>query len=837
MLPRPTIAATPRLRRIDAFPVDLKILAVLAMVVLTTVFGSANAQTVSYSGGNLIENFDGMGAFGTNIPAGWFAGWSGPGVTFTTNIAVNSGSIAPNETGGWNFGASGAGDRALGTMATSTGSPVPPGTNRFVEVRIRNSTTTSIAVINVHYDGEEWRTGSSSSQINTNLLQFSADGMNFVSMGPAFQFVQPVLTPTGSALDGNAAANRSTNIGGLYALPAPVPPDGIIYLRWFDRNDPSTDPGLAIDNFSFFVPTNPIVITNQPQTQATLAGSNVTFTVGATGAGLFAYQWKKDGVEVVENGRLTGVTNAVLNISNVQPDDLGIYTVSVSNAGDSTLSDPATLMFIAPPFQWVRQAGSAAGSNAVANGIAMDGATALYVCGSFDWGLDFGSTNVNASAGFGIYLARYSVSGVVEWVRAATSGNSGGATYNVAVDPLGNCYLAGGFAGTTSFGVTNLSSAGPTDGFVAKYDRAGALLWVRQLGGGFDDSARGIAADGTNGCFVTGLLQSASGASSRDIFAAKYDADGLLQWQRQPVGSSSDAGIAAASDAEGNAYITGWFTGTVNFGPTNLTAIGARDIFVAKYNNTGTLLWVASTGGVNGDEGKGVGIDTNGNVYVTGSFNIGGGGTSNAEKFLLTKFSIAGELLWQRELLARFNYLDFSSSTDASGNTWVVAGFPGSGSLNGVPIASGGGYDAIVAKYDSHGTLVWINQVGGLGSAIAHHAALDVAGHCYVTGYFDGNAVFGSTNLTSHGGTNVFVARIGSETPSPLRLAISLTTGVAIELSGAPGSLVQIESVDTLGNGGWTILTNLILPGNTLQWAPVDPPASGTRFYRASLFP
>jgi len=420
MLPRPIISAR---------PVDLKILPVFAMVVLAGILGKANAQTVSYSGGNLIENFDEMGALGTNLPAGWFAGWTGPGVTFTTNIVVNNGSVAPNESGGWNFGASGAGDRALGTMATSTGSPAPPGTNRFVEVRIRNGTTNSIAVINVHYDGEEWRTGSSSGQINTNLLQFSADGINFVNMGPAFQFVQPVLAPTGSALDGNAAANRSTNIGGIYILPAPVPPDGLIYLRWFDRNDPSTDPGLAMDNFSFFVPTNPIIITNQPQTQATLAGSNVTFTVSATGPGILTYQWKKDGIDVVETGRVTGVTNAVLNISNVQHDDLGIYTVSVSNADDSSLSDPATLMFIAPQFQWVRQAGSAASVSAVANGIAMDGATALYACGSFDCCLDFGSTNVSAPGGFGVYLARYSAAGVVEWVRAASSASSGGATY------------------------------------------------------------------------------------------------------------------------------------------------------------------------------------------------------------------------------------------------------------------------------------------------------------------------------------------------------------------------------------------------------------------------
>src|ERR1041384_545990 len=132
-------------------------------------------QTISYSGGLLTENFDSIGSAGTNTPPGWFVGWAGASVTFATNIVVNDGSVAPNQTAGWNFGSSGTTDRALGVMATSTGTPTPPGNDHFVEVRIQNNTAQPIGAINVHYDGEEWRTGSSSTQINSNVLQFSAD--------------------------------------------------------------------------------------------------------------------------------------------------------------------------------------------------------------------------------------------------------------------------------------------------------------------------------------------------------------------------------------------------------------------------------------------------------------------------------------------------------------------------------------------------------------------------------------------------------------------------------------------------------------------------------------
>lgn len=806
------------------------------LLVLALTLGSATAQTIPYNGGNILENFDGLGSAGTNTPTGWFVGWAGTSVTFTTNIVVNIGSIAPNQNAGWNFGTAGATDRALGLMATSSGTPAPPANDRFIELRIQNLTAQPISAIHVRYDGEEWRTGSSSTQANTNVLQFSADGANFTNMGSIFQFVQPVFTPTSSALDGNATVNRRTNIGGAYSLPTAVPPSGVIYLRWYDLNDASTDPALAMDNFSFFVPTNaPIVITNQPQTQAVLPGTNVALAVTA-GPAITSYQWQKDGVDLTNNSRVAGATAAKLNISNVQPADLGIYRVLLSSTDDSVWSDPATILFVPPPFHWVQQAGAPGSTADFGDGIAMDGATALYVTGSYVSGATFAGTVL---LGSGLFLARYTAGGVLAWVRTATSVTGTSVGHNLAVDPLGNCYVTGSFDTTTTFGATNISSAGGSDVFLAKYDRSGALLWVTRQGGAFDDSGRGVAADGTNGCFVTGLLQSSSSAASRDIFLAKYSANGLLQWQRQPASTSSDAGMAAASDEKGNGYITGWFTGTANFISTNVTALGSRDIFVAKYNNAGTLLWVATMGGAGGDEGKGVGVDTNGNVYVTGSFNIGGGNTSNdAEKLLLTKLSSAGTLLWQRELLASFDYFDFSSATDRSGNTWVVGGVRGSGTLNGVPVTSTGSYDAVIAKYDAAGTLIWISQVSGAGSAILHRVAPDSAGRCYLTGEFDGGATFGNTNLTSAGGTDILVARLGSEIPEPVRLAASRSSNLAaIDIFGAPGSLLRLEATTLLTNGGWQTLTNLILPTNTIRAVEADSTNFVQRFYRALAVP
>src|SRR5687768_11808029 len=237
-------------------------------VITVAVLASASAiiaQPVSYTGGTLTEDFDSMGD-GTSTPPGWFVGWHNgypPGtagvVVRTSMVTLNDGTLGPSGgIGGFNCGTNDGSDgldRSLGTGATATTSP--NGTNRFIEVQIKNDSGQTFRAIDVTFVGKQWRTSSSSSgQGFTNYLQFGTDGVNFIFAGPAFDFHAPVTGPANTPLNGNLPAHLAVNLGGVLSLPAPLQTGGTIYLRWLDVNDPSTDPILAIDNFAFRGLTN-----------------------------------------------------------------------------------------------------------------------------------------------------------------------------------------------------------------------------------------------------------------------------------------------------------------------------------------------------------------------------------------------------------------------------------------------------------------------------------------------------------------------------------------------------------------------------------------------------
>ena len=248
-----------------------------------------HAQPISYTGGTLTQSFDSMGSAGTTTPAGWFVGWHNgfpPGtagsVVSNNSVIVNSGTTAPGGAiAGFNCGTNDATaglDRSLGTGPTSTSSP--NGTNRFIGVQIQNNSGQTLKAINVTYVGRQWRTSSSTTgQAFTNYLQYGTDGANFVFMGLAFDFQSPVTGPASTPLNGNLPANSVADLGGVFALPSPLPPGGTMYLRWLDVNDPSTDPVLAIDNFTFRG------FTNVPEVVISNGGFEYTFSIfaGMTG--------------------------------------------------------------------------------------------------------------------------------------------------------------------------------------------------------------------------------------------------------------------------------------------------------------------------------------------------------------------------------------------------------------------------------------------------------------------------------------------------------------------------------------------------------------------------
>ncbi|MGH7967019.1 MAG: SBBP repeat-containing protein, partial [Candidatus Binatia bacterium] len=280
--------------------------------------------------------------------------------------------------------------------------------------------------------------------------------------------------------------------------------------------------------------------------------------------------------------------------------------------------------------EWVTQAGGPLSDRG--SGIAIDSNGNSYVTGDFEGSATFGlgepnQTTLIDSNGLGdIFVAKYDPSGALVWVTQA-GGPGIDRGVSIAVDSSGNSYVRGVFRQTATFGAITLTSIdGSFDIFVAKYDPNGALVWVRQVGGPDIDAGRGIAVDSSGNSYVVGSFLGTTSfggimltsAGPGDIFVAKYNSSGTLVWVRQAGGTGLDNGVGIAVDSSGNSYVTGFFEGTASFGATMLTSAGLEDIVVAKYDPNGTLVWARRAGGTLSDESRGIAVDSSGNSYVTG---------------------------------------------------------------------------------------------------------------------------------------------------------------------------------------------------------------------------
>jgi len=203
--------------------------------------------------------------------------------------------------------------------------------------------------------------------------------------------------------------------------------------------------------------------------------------------------------------------------------------------------------------------------------------------------------------------------------------------------------VTGNFSLTATFGAgeanqTQLSAplGGSTDFFIAKYNANGLLQWARRAGQFNNDRGLAVAVDAVGSSYVTGVFlgvvifgegqpnqTSLTGDFNEDVFIAKYDTNGFLQWAKRAIGGSNDSGQGIAVDGAGNVYLTGFGQGTT-FGPgelneTSLGFNGVEDIFVAKFDARGLFRWVKLIGGTGTDKGLGIAVNNSG-IYATGQF-------------------------------------------------------------------------------------------------------------------------------------------------------------------------------------------------------------------------
>jgi len=360
-----------------------------------------------------------------------------------------------------------------------------------------------------------------------------------------------------------------------------------------------------------------------------------------------------------------------------------------------------------------------------------------------------------------------------QWAKSA-GGASDDKGNNICTDANGNVYVTGSFQSSSiTFGTTTLTNTGSNaDIFIVKYDPSGTVIWAKSAGGTGFDTGQSISTDTSGNVVVSGSFSSPSitfvtttlinSGGGSDVFVVKYDSSGTVLWAKSVAGTSIDYGKGISTDVNGNIFVTGWFySPSITFGTITLINAGTDyDVFVAKYDASGNVLWAKRAGGIDGDGGQNISTDTSGNVFVAGIFGSDSitfgtitliNSDPGYEDVFVVKYDPSGNILWAKSGMGNNQDNVYGISTDKSGNVFVTGIFSyiifGTTILNSTGIG-----DVFVVKYDALGNVLWAKRAGGGVTSYSwgYDISNDVGGNVYVTGYFNGSSItFGTTILTN----------------------------------------------------------------------------------------
>lgn len=251
---------------------------------------------------------------------------------------------------------------------------------------------------------------------------------------------------------------------------------------------------------------------------------------------------------------------------------------------------------------------------------------------------------------------------------------------------------------------------------------------------------------------------------------------------QQVAGTSTDSANATVVDSSGNIYITGTFTGTVDFDPSSetnsLSSPGMNNGYVLKLDSRGSFIWVKHLSGSYAVTGNAIKLDSSGNIYVTGDFqnlvdfDPGSGvaelTSSGSNDGFIVKLTSSGEYLWAAKFGNTGDDRGNSVAVGSSDSVYISGRFSGTADFDpsaNVETMTASGNDNYLVKLSSDGIFTWVKKFGGTGGEYFAYVAT-TSDYVYITGSFQLTADFdpgvGTFSMTSAGNPDIYLAKLNS---------------------------------------------------------------------------
>ena len=339
-----------------------------------------------------------------------------------------------------------------------------------------------------------------------------------------------------------------------------------------------------------------------------------------------------------------------------------------------------------------------------------------------------------------------------DFVWANQGGNSSYTEGNVQVQNTdAGIITAGDFSDIAHFGAESITANGASDIFICHFNEIGELEQIESFGSENEELLRFLNVDSEGNIIISimftdfitvGGIDFVS-LGGQDVLLVKFNPDLSIQWAKQYGTPLTDYVKGMDVDEDGNILVFGKFKNDIDFDDITLTSAGSTDMYIAKINPDGDVVFAFNEGGSGYEDANSITTGPNNEFFISGVFYdetvVNGESitTENTTGIFCAKYNDSGQFQW----------IEVVDGTNLSPNVFLAANVDGGVYMAGsfqdelvigdqTLITGEFDMDVYVAKYSSEGEALWAGHGDGGASDLVTALSCDVGGNVYLAGFY-----------------------------------------------------------------------------------------------------